>query len=275
MGRTVYTPEMKEFILANYKGISSKELTIRLNTEFGTSFTDRQIKTYKSNHKLKSEAPRTVPIGYGPTFPAEINQFIKANYKGVGYHEIIAMIQEKFGVTYTMQQIKSFYGNNKLNSGLTGRFEKGHVPHNKGNKGCCAPGSENTWFKKGNRPTNQMEVGEERTMDGYIYVKIAQPNVWKQKHRIIWEAEHGPIPDGYVIIFRDGDRKNCSLENLMMVEKRIMGSLNKKDLIGMNGDLKETAVAIAKVKVAIGDAKRKIKKKDHVQAKRYLRSDRP
>ncbi|VPH27016.1 Uncharacterised protein [Streptococcus pneumoniae] len=40
----------------------------------------------------------------------------------------------KFGLSLTEKQIKSYRRNNNLHSGLTGRFEKGQTPHNKGKK---------------------------------------------------------------------------------------------------------------------------------------------
>ena len=66
--------------------------------------------------------------------------------------------------------------NHKISSGLTGRFEKGHVPYNKGKK---FPGTGNkAAFKKGNIPVNKMKVGEDAiSSDGYVKTKIADPNV--------------------------------------------------------------------------------------------------
>jgi len=38
-----------------------------------------------------------------------------------------------------------------------------------------------------------------------------------QLHRVIWEQAHGPIPAGFKICFKDGDRHNCALANLVML----------------------------------------------------------
>jgi hypothetical protein len=32
--------------------------------------------------------------------------------------------------------------------------------------------------------------------------------------RVIWEEANGPVPPGCLIIFADGDKRNCALENL-------------------------------------------------------------
>lgn len=37
-------------------------------------------------------------------------------------------------------------------------------------------------------------------------------------HRMVWEDHHGPIPAQHMICFRDGNRANCAIENLMCVQ---------------------------------------------------------
>ena len=60
-----------------------------------------------------------------------------------------------------------------------------------------------------------------------------QPDTWKLKHRHIWEEEHGEIPYRHVIIFKDGDKTNCGLDNLMMVYQ------NAVTTVGMRKSLTE------------------------------------
>ena len=47
-----YTQKQRDFIKKNYKGISSLELALRFNEEFGTNLTKDQLRWYKKNHKL-------------------------------------------------------------------------------------------------------------------------------------------------------------------------------------------------------------------------------
>lgn len=44
-----------------------------------------------------------------------------------------------------------------------------------------------------------------------------------QTARVIWELHNGPIPEGMVIIFKDRDAFNCSIENLALVTRRQKG----------------------------------------------------
>lgn len=102
------------------------------------------------------------------------------------------------------------------------QFTSGHTPANKGKKmspelyAKCAP----TMFKKGNTPKNHREVGSERVgKDGYLWVKVAEPNKWKQKHRAPWEETYGPVGKGYNVQFKDGNRQNITLENLYLISR--------------------------------------------------------
>ena len=72
-----------------------------------------------------------------------------------------------------------------------------------------------TTFKKGKVPANKKPLAYERkTVDGYWEVKVAYPNVFKAKHRILWEEYYGPIPEGKVITFIDGNPDNITIGNL-------------------------------------------------------------
>ena len=116
---------------------------------------------------------------------------------------------------------------NPAHGGRKSLFPKGHKPFNKGRVQTeyMSPESieraRKTSFKTGNIPRNHRPVGSERVLKewGYIEVKILEPNVWKFKHRLVWEEHHGAIPDGANIQFRDGNPQNCSIENLYMITR--------------------------------------------------------
>ena len=110
-------------------------------------------------------------------------------------------------------------GSNHPNA-VAHRFKKGSVPPNKGKK--MSPEVyekvKETMFKKGNSPVNHREVGSERiNVDGYIEIKVAEPNRWRLKHRIIWEQVNGEIPKGYNVQFKNHNPQDCRIENLYLI----------------------------------------------------------
>ncbi len=95
------------------------------------------------------------------------------------------------------------------------QFAKGAVPWNFGVKGKTGlhPNSRATQFKPGRRPEesrNYQPIGALRiSKDGYLERKMTDDHPvparrWVAVHRLVWEAAHGPIPAGHIVVFRPG-----------------------------------------------------------------------
>lgn len=190
----------------------------------------------------------------------EEKEYLEEITPGHHYKEIQELMKEKFNLDLTMNQIKGAIGRYKLNTGFTGQFNKGHVPDNKGMKGICAKGCEKTWFKKGQKPINHKPVGSERVnVDGYVEVKIKEPNKWRLKHQVVWEEHNGLIPQGHAVIFGDGNLGNLDINNLILVSRQQLLILNRNKLIQKDANLTRTAVIVADIYQKISERKVKAK----------------
>jgi hypothetical protein len=96
-------------------------------------------------------------------------------------------------------------------------------------------------------------------MGGYAEVKTGH-SVWERKHTVIWKTANGKIPKGHVVIFADGNTRNLSLDNLLLVSRKELAVMNKNGLIFPHKGLTMTGKAIADLKMAITKRKRKVKK---------------
>lgn len=98
-----YTDEMRQFILDNYYGIKTEELTDRFNAEFGTQLSYTAMGAYKKRYKLISGLPRHflkghVPANKGQKMSPEVYEKCKGtmfkrgqtpvNYRPVGSERI-------------------------------------------------------------------------------------------------------------------------------------------------------------------------------------------
>lgn len=141
---------------------------------------------------------------------------------------------------------------NPNHGGRKYQFKKGTVPPNKGQKQIefmsldSIERTKATRFKKGNVPLNHRPVGSERfDRDGYIMVKVADPSKWKLKHRYIWEKANGKIPKGCNIQFKDGNRRNVSLENLYMINRK--DQMNQNSIVRYPNEVRTAITRISKI----------------------------
>lgn len=192
-------------------------------------------------------------------YTPEEKEFIVSFVPGHTYRETREAFTKRFGWEITRNQLEGCMVRYGVRSGIDARFKKGHVPTNKGVKGYHSPGCEKTWFKKGSVPKNCKPIGTERVVKGgYISVKVAQPNIWKSKQRLIYEQTYGPIPENHIIIFKDNNKRNFSPDNLMAITKKQNAVLNHERLFQYKGDMKETAVLIADMKIVAKKARKKV-----------------
>ena len=257
MGYMTYTDEMKQFIEENYKDISTAELVDRFNTRFGAGVSLYAIKKYKENHGLRNGR---VGGSTSMKYTEEMHAFMKEYVPGHTHKEIQAEFNRRFvEVHISLGRVKSYIKNHGLNTGFTGQFQKGCISHNKGQKmppdvykKCKA-----TMFKAGQTPCNKKPLGSERiTKDGYIEVKIAEPNKWRLKHLVVWEEVNGPVPPKHCIFFMDNDRTNTNIENLRLIPRSHLVSMNgKRGFQGFDRESNEVALAAAELTQKINQVK--------------------
>lgn len=105
--------------------------------------------------------------------------------------------------------------------GIQHRFVKGAAPLNKGVKmhALQYEKCKRTMFKKGHTPHNTNYDGHERiSKDGYVEVRTSKGR-YVFKHRLVWERENGPVPDGMLVVFKDRNKLNITLDNLELITR--------------------------------------------------------
>lgn len=113
--------------------------------------------------------------------------------------------------------------------GIDTRFKKGQPSFNKGKKqlefmtAAAIEKSKATRFKKGRLPHNTKPEGtilfhlDKRTGNKYGYVRDRATGKLNFVHRINYEKSFGEIPEGGVVIFKDGDTLNTDPSNLQLI----------------------------------------------------------
>ena len=140
----------------------------------------------------------------------------------------------------------------RLKDGKKSQFSKGRVSFNKGLKqeeymsADAIERTKETRFKKGDKPHNAVCVGTTVIdTDGYHKEKIAEPDVWRYSHHLLWEKQYGDIPKGSNICFIDGDKNHLELSNLTIktdAELMVQNTIHKypkevQEIIKLNNKL--------------------------------------
>ena len=177
-------------------------------------------------------------------------QFLAKVVPGHSYAEIREAFIKEFGWEISVGQIKGSIMRYGLNTGRSGQFPKGNVPLNKGKK--MSPEvyekCKGTMFKKGQTPVNRRAVGSERvTVDGYVEIKVAEPNKWKLKHRVVWEQHNGPLPRYDAIVFLYGNSLNTDISNLKHVTRKELLLMNQNHLFSDDADITNVGVNLVKL----------------------------
>lgn len=168
-------------------------------------------------------------------------QFIEAN-KLLPRRKLHTIFVEKFNrKDVTQTHLEALCKRKGWMTGRTGCFNKDQIPWNKGKSGYM--GANKTSFKNGQMPHNWKPVGTERSnKDGYIEIKIKEPRTWRLKHIYEWEKVNEKLPGSHMIVFLDGDKTNCNIDNLVMITRAVNARLNHIGYGKLTGEMRRSAI---------------------------------
>lgn len=191
-------PEAQKVIAEVYQGRLAEEITRIVNERCGTSFSTQQIRSYLGNRKMRSFGTKGHK-GCIYVWTPELDAYLLEHKDEPSYKVAEDMnrlfSRDKYGTVFSYHSVEHRKWRLRYLSSNDGRF------------------------RKGDKPTTTHPKGTEKRWDHYVWVKMDDGNTWKQKHRIVWEEAYGPIPEGKLVGFRNGDTTDCSLDNLMLIDQ--------------------------------------------------------
>lgn len=271
-----YPEEVHEFVKEHCKYMRDRELAAACNEALGTNFTDKKMKQFRGNHGYKNQPKQWRSEEYWKyqtRYPQGMYEYIRDNSWGVSSKEMAERCNEKFGTNWTQTGMKQFRQRHGIKSGVTGWYQKGHPPGNKGKKleevvrdpervAEIRERIKATQFKKGERPYNEMPVGSiVVNTDGYkMRKKQMEGSMWDRwefLHRAVWEEHNGPIPEGMFIIFKDRNKLNCSIENLALISRAENAIMNTMKLRSDDPDLTTAGIGVARLRATVIEKRKK------------------
>jgi hypothetical protein len=167
-------------------------------------------------------------------------------------------------------------------AGVIPRYPKGHVPANKGlRRPGYAPGRMGeTQFKKG-RPAhearNYVPIGTEKydVKRKNVVRKVTDDprlfptNRWRPVSVLVWEAAHGKVKKGHIIVFKPGMKTLVSsditadkLEQITLAE-----NMRRNTVHNLPPELKEAVYAVGTLKATVTRKRKKLAKQATTQPK--------
>ncbi len=174
----------------------------------------------------------------------EQTTYLRNHYKTIGDVELAEIFNQKWykekGWTKKHIEKKRLYLKLKRTKS---QLKKIHARNKKaGRLAICV---KKRWETTGSNPIGTIVVWNHpfgqlqhiKTAEGYI-----------PYHRYIWEQEHGKIPKGYNVCFKDGNRMNCTLDNLIFLSDKELHLVSN-----VLPELRETKFLIHKINQKINN----------------------
>ncbi|WP_352338218.1 HNH endonuclease [Psychrobacter sp. 16-MNA-CIBAN-0192] len=128
----------------------------------------------------------------------EQRQWIVDNQAGMSRRQLTTCFNNRFGTSFSISQLTSY---------------------------CRRRG-----LKADEITRNRKPIGTVSRQGKFLCIKTANPDKWEVMHRVQWESYHGKkIPEGFMIVFADGDCDNLSRDNLVCVRDSIGIVINHRN----------------------------------------------
>lgn len=135
----------------------------------------------------------------------------------------VYMRANTLGLKKPVELVRAVNAANVRKAGVAYRFKAGHSTWNKGVTWTAGGRSAETRFVKGTRlgaaAMNLQPIGTERVnKDGITIRKVDDTGCkradWRPVHVLLWEQHNGLVPAGCIVVFKDRNAENVTIENL-------------------------------------------------------------
>lgn len=138
-------------------------------------------------------------------YTEEQNEFIRLHGAEMTTDELYVAVNEQFGCLHTKQSVRTH--TKKL--GVTK--------------------SKDT-IRRAKKQSQSRPIGTVTVVNGFKYIKVKDEfepfyKNYVPLHRHVWENNFGKIPEGYSIVFLNGDKLDCNAENLACVSNAILARM--------------------------------------------------
>ena len=184
-------------------------------------------------------------------YPKDFEYFVRENISKYTKKDFILMVENKYKIKMSKHALKSYLGRHNI--------KERYIDFKKNMK----------------RETQKHKIGAERMTKDGIVIKVANPDIWRRKSRVMYEKYHNcKLTDNDYILFLNGDRNDFSKENLYKSTNQEKCYLHNWGTSSKNKELTKTGILSARLyiraKEVIKSERRKIKRAKEKGTKKVL-----
>ena len=157
-------------------------------------------------------------------YSKEFEKFVRENAKKYTREELRQIIKDKYSLRISKDAFRRYLNRHKINS---------------------------IYMIKNNvRDVYKCPLGTEKTTNEGTFIKVAQPDVWRRKARVMYEKYHNcKLTDDDYILFLNQDRNDFSKENLYKSSNREQCYLHNWGTFSKNPELTKTGILSARLTI--------------------------
>lgn len=157
-------------------------------------------------------------------YSKEFEKFVKENVSKYSKEEFRLLLQDKFNISISLDALRRYMNRHQIKYRWTD-----YAKHNK-------------------RSVLRCPVGTERITNEGVFVKVAQPDKWKRKSRVMYEKYHNcKLNDEDYIVFLNRNSNDFSKDNLVKSSKKEIAYLHNGEMFSSNPELTNLGLLTAKL----------------------------
>ena len=165
-------------------------------------------------------------------YTKEFEEFVKKNVSKYKKEEFRLLLQDRYNIRLSSDALRRY-------------LNKHHIKE------------KYIDYKKSNvRDRSKCPIGAERTTKDGVFIKVAQPDKWRRKTRVMYEKYHNcKLQDDEYIVFLNQDRNDFSKENLFKSSNQEKCYLHNWKTYSSDPELTKTGILSARLFIKAKEVK--------------------
>ncbi len=165
-------------------------------------------------------------------YTKEFENFVRENVSKYTKKEFVLLLQDKFNLEISTDILRRYLNKHHIKERYLDYKE-----HNK-------------------RNVLQYPIGTEKMTSEGVFVKVAQPDIWKRKARIMYEKYHNcKLKDDEYIVFLNQDKSDFSKDNLKKISRKETAYLSNRKMFSKEPKLTELGILTARLMIKTKELK--------------------